>query len=641
MIPGIQEIKALAIKYSKKQLANMAQTGLIDPQKAVMAGMMRDRIAKEDMQPPTTTVAQDTLGMAPPPQMPQVPQQMGMQPPPQMAQAQGRPSMPQTPPPQMGAPVEQPPVMAASGGVTSLPVDIADYAGGGIVAFGDGGDTSSPLGRAMSGFFGGKTYDPNTTQELQNLDQQFKVLSARDRELSGMFGLQQQTLQQQAEAAEVKRQMNEIWQRSQALKSGTPLATAAPAPAEAAPPAPVPSQVPTAPKDTRGTTGGRGSAPPPPGISLNTKGSAILAQPDLPTDKPFISRPTLPDAPTLAAFDPNKVKIPGEDLPTYTARGRKDIGAARRAAEVEEGIDPDMYGKMIKGVEEKKGKLEKRRGEAGGEALMQFGLGLIGARKGEEFQVASKSGREALGAYKQDVKDLRAAEEKYDERIEALRMSDQQAKLTGVRSDIAQAEQDRQLAFNADVERKRAKNDLAKSSVLAGVQLHGTEAQHKLGVYQAGTRAATDVYQAEQSAASKHFSDLLGAKVQLHTALQQARTAEEGHKIQLQIANLNAQTQQWVHSRPPAEIQAIDIYAKRTGKPFEQAAKDYYAARAGARTMYTREEMMKDARKNLENRGVLNPTDAQMQAEINTIQRTYEGGGGGGSTAGWGQMTVN
>ena len=57
MIPGIQEIKSLAIKYSKKQLANMAQTGLIDPQKAVMAGMMRDRIAKEDMQPPSTTVA--------------------------------------------------------------------------------------------------------------------------------------------------------------------------------------------------------------------------------------------------------------------------------------------------------------------------------------------------------------------------------------------------------------------------------------------------------------------------------------------------------------------------------------------------------------------------------------------------------
>jgi hypothetical protein len=87
MIPGIQEIKALAIKYSKKQLANMAQMGLIDPQKAVMAGMMRDRIAKEDMQPPSTTVAQDVLGMGP-----QAQPQMGMQP--QMAQGQPQPQMP-------------------------------------------------------------------------------------------------------------------------------------------------------------------------------------------------------------------------------------------------------------------------------------------------------------------------------------------------------------------------------------------------------------------------------------------------------------------------------------------------------------------------------------------------------------------
>jgi hypothetical protein len=39
-IPGIQEIQALATKYSKPQLQKMAQMGLVDPTKAVMAGMM-------------------------------------------------------------------------------------------------------------------------------------------------------------------------------------------------------------------------------------------------------------------------------------------------------------------------------------------------------------------------------------------------------------------------------------------------------------------------------------------------------------------------------------------------------------------------------------------------------------------------
>ena len=129
-VPGIQEIQTLAIKYSKPQLARMAQTGLIDTQKAVLAAMMRDRISKEDAKPPTSTVAQDVMGLQPP-QMAQ----------PQMAQAAPQ-GMPQQPP-QMGmqqapAPVA-PEQMAATGGLTSIPIESQDYAGGGIVAFAGGG----------------------------------------------------------------------------------------------------------------------------------------------------------------------------------------------------------------------------------------------------------------------------------------------------------------------------------------------------------------------------------------------------------------------------------------------------------------------------------------------------------------------
>ena len=129
-VPGIQEIQTLAIKYSKPQLARMAQTGLIDTQKAVLAAMMRDRISKEDAKPPTSTVAQDVMGLQPP-QMAQ----------PQMAQAAPQ-GMPQQPP-QMGmqqapAPVA-PEQMAATGGLTSIPIESQDYAGGGIVAFAKGG----------------------------------------------------------------------------------------------------------------------------------------------------------------------------------------------------------------------------------------------------------------------------------------------------------------------------------------------------------------------------------------------------------------------------------------------------------------------------------------------------------------------
>jgi hypothetical protein len=106
MLRDIQEIQALATKYSKQQLAQMAHMGLLDPTKAVLAGNMINRIQDQNSKPPQTTTAQDVLGV-PQPQQPQ---------PTQMAQV---------------------PM-----GMESLPAgDVGNYsmAGGGIIAFDDGG----------------------------------------------------------------------------------------------------------------------------------------------------------------------------------------------------------------------------------------------------------------------------------------------------------------------------------------------------------------------------------------------------------------------------------------------------------------------------------------------------------------------
>ena len=121
-IPGIQEIQALATKYSKPQLQKMAQMGLIDPTKAVMAGMMIDRIQKQNMQPPQQTVAEEVMGAPQPPQ--QAPQQM--------PQAAGVAGLPSNLPPQM-----------AGGGIVAFADggDIDDYADGGVVRFDKGGAT--------------------------------------------------------------------------------------------------------------------------------------------------------------------------------------------------------------------------------------------------------------------------------------------------------------------------------------------------------------------------------------------------------------------------------------------------------------------------------------------------------------------
>jgi hypothetical protein len=148
-IPRSEEIKDLAIKYSKQQLAQLAQRGEVDPTTAIMAGMMRDRIVQSEMiqQMPDTTVFQDTFtpkqdmasAVSGPPQDQLAQMRAPVEGQPRMAA--GLSATPQAAlVPQMGQ--SQAPVMAAEGGLMALdvPGDMYDgYAGGGIIAFANGG----------------------------------------------------------------------------------------------------------------------------------------------------------------------------------------------------------------------------------------------------------------------------------------------------------------------------------------------------------------------------------------------------------------------------------------------------------------------------------------------------------------------
>jgi hypothetical protein len=113
----LAEIKSLALKHSKKDLGRMVEMGLLDSGKAMLAAMMIDRVQKQNMEAPRTTVYEDTFQTA----------------------AQGQ--KPAQMPPQ-GEAAPQQPMLAAAGGLLNIPAgNIGEYAGGGIVAFADGGDT--------------------------------------------------------------------------------------------------------------------------------------------------------------------------------------------------------------------------------------------------------------------------------------------------------------------------------------------------------------------------------------------------------------------------------------------------------------------------------------------------------------------
>jgi hypothetical protein len=140
----------VAAKYGgdKQKIGQAAQMGLLNPTVAVMAGMFIDRMRGAAMQEqaPQSTVAQDI-----------------------MAPAQAAPAG-------LGAIAQAP----MEGGLEALPtpnLDNAEYAGGGIVAFEEGGPTT-PFGRFASDF--GSNFRNKTAEELE-------ILKLQD-ELRGKYG---------------------------------------------------------------------------------------------------------------------------------------------------------------------------------------------------------------------------------------------------------------------------------------------------------------------------------------------------------------------------------------------------------------------------------------------------------------------
>jgi hypothetical protein len=130
----LQEPKDIAMEYggNKQKIEQAAKMGLIDPTSAVMAGMFIDRMrnAQQEEMAPEQTVAQETF-----------PRMAGLGATPQAAQmAQMAPQMPQQ--------------MPTEAGVAALPLseDTFTAAGGGMIAFDDGG----PVARfSTAGVVGG------------------------------------------------------------------------------------------------------------------------------------------------------------------------------------------------------------------------------------------------------------------------------------------------------------------------------------------------------------------------------------------------------------------------------------------------------------------------------------------------------
>ena len=437
MLQNIQEIQSLATKYSVAQLKNLADLKLIDPIKAVMAGNMIRHIQEQNSKPPQTTVAQDLLGI----QSQQQPQPQ----PQQMAQA---PS-----------------------GMESLPAgDVGNYAGGGIVAFGEGGLSENeyyglPIGG--NGRSGSEEYWARPVmpygEQMRNLGGSF---------INGLRRIISDPAMDEKDRAEAKAKLQA------AVPNQSPAETAR-----------LQRQNDTNPFNTPND---RNALPP-----VRSERAAPRA-PIMPPSTPV-------EPPKLGEFNPNAVKIKGGKLDMPTVSDLATIKGERETGEAAEGYNKNLTAEQIRRIEGKQNELADRKSRAGGEALMNFGLGLIGAKEGEEAQKIGESGRNALNAYKNDVKDLRSAQEKLEERAEALRVAENQAKKTDSAADRATRDKMRDKYDAAKLAEFNAENELAKTSALA----------------------SANVYHTQEQVRAHNFA-----------TTQQRESAKEGHQIQLRQAQL-------------------------------------------------------------------------------------------------------
>lgn len=371
----IDEIRELATKYSKPDLARMVKMGMLDPQRALMAGMMIDRIAKSAMQPPQTTVAEDVL-QAPTTAQGQVPQGI-----------MGAPGAPE-----------------ASGGVATLPSGLQNMAGGGIVAFADGG----------------------TPEDM---------------------------------------------------------------------------------------------------VRASRAADAALAT--LPQDDGL----TLPGGFRFRPYDIPK----GTDI--------KSEMAAQREAEREAGVDTDLYKRMREEEAGRRDELKGRREEAKGEALLMAGLGLMGARRGQEFETLAGVGRQAVQQYSGALREIRDTEK-----------------------DIKKTE--RELLFAED----RAKRDMS-GKALSRVQAK----QDKLDELQ--TRQ-TDQYNKAAEKASDLFITKYGIDENAKKALEVAKMSGE---YQLAVARIHER-----YANRPTEGQQVlatyhQILAKQGPEKAEQYMRDWERAKGAGK----------------------------------------------------------
>jgi hypothetical protein len=371
-------------------------------------------------------------------------------------------------------------------GVAALPSGITEMAGGGIVAFDEGGEVPGYAAGDLI-FNPLNTMDQSApTRSLQEIKaEEDRQRAAREQEqklqrgfIAGYNAIDTRARSELASNVRRKLQNNiPLTQSENNFLSNIPEFKSLvesemaknPAPStatttNASAPVARPDARPLAPPAPPAPDG-RVAAPP----AVRRQASAQTGLQEAPTGLQSIPRVAELNVPQgLGSFTTEAIPIPNK-------RELKDSLKEREQADRLAGVNTDIYKDLMRDLEGKKGKLAERKKEAIGTALMQTGLGLIGARRGQEFAALGESGQRALQGLINTNEKIRDTEDKIDDSRRGLLMAENDYKRN--RSDKAfddvQRERDKIQAL--EIKNIENRNAAAQKTAEIGVQLFGQQ----------------------------------------------------------------------------------------------------------------------------------------------------------------------
>ena len=449
---------------NKKKIAEAARMGLLDPTAAVMAGMFIDkmRAAAAVEQTPATTVAQDVLEAPMPMQGMQAPAQgpqgIGAA---QAAMApQGRPMMP-TPAPQ-GQPQMQPPMQPQ--GVDALPAgNVGNFAGGGIVAFANGGGAyMTPTQEEIFQYY---RDNPETAGVRQDTIQDQLAREQATYDLLNEYGLGKVPFylteedkrknekllntREQMKRAEARREEGRRGAEAARNEFGLPgimkgpnLAIPFNRPAQGRP-GPTPENLTALEREKqRGAIRKTADA-----FGLPALSTPFSARPE--AGKPGAEK-SVPAAPKVDAYglpipDPEaNLALASRQAKTLvnvpTELTQDEAVAAEAKLRKDMGVNENLYREQRETLEKERGSLKTDREEAKNMRILEAGLAIMGGKSPHAFVNIGEGAGPAMKGLAQDIKDIKKADRDLTRAQMALDTAENQYKIDKSRSVLSRVD---------------------------------------------------------------------------------------------------------------------------------------------------------------------------------------------------------